>query len=104
MEVNNGWSEDYGKVRFDVTAQEVDLLRMLAERGVEDPVAVASRMTTQDVYKALDNDGMAFVHHSRGMREPEDSAARQGHMIKVREHRAERDLVLAKYAPPPAPE
>lgn len=96
MEIKRGWAADYGKVRFDVLVEEVDLLRMLAVRGVEDPVALAARMTTGDVEQIMDAEAEAFVHLSLAKQEP---AQQEQHLTKVKERRAARNLLLDKYAP-----
>ena len=94
MESTRSWAKDYGKRRYDVTVQEVDLHRMLAERGA-DP-AVADRMTTWDVQMVMDHEAMTFLHWSlsRESDEPADE-----HKAKAKSHRDARDLILDKYAP-----
>jgi hypothetical protein len=99
MEVKDGWATDFGKVRWDVLVQEIDLHRMLIARGVEDPVALAARMTTGDVEEIMANEAAAFRHVSLAKQEP---AQREAHMAKVVEYRGLRNGLLDKYAPKPA--
>lgn len=96
MEIKRGWATDFGKIRYDVLIEEVDLLRMLTARGCEDPEAVRRRMTTGDVAEIMDAEAQAFVSVSLAKQEP---AQREQHMSKVAEYRAERNRLLDKYAP-----
>jgi hypothetical protein len=100
MEIKRGWATDWGKVRFDVLVEEVDLLRMLAARGDEGPEATRLCMTTGDVMQIMDAEAQAFVHLSLAKQEP---AQREQHMTKIAEYRAERDRLLDKYAPRKSP-
>lgn len=100
MNVTRGWSTDYGKIKFSVMVEEADLLRMLAERGADDPVKLVAGMPTQHVYLIMDAEAQAFVHHSLSKQEP---AQREQHLVKLNEFRAERDRLLDKYAPKKAP-
>lgn len=34
MQVRSGWNSSYGREKFDVTFEEVDLARLLAEKGI----------------------------------------------------------------------
>jgi hypothetical protein len=106
MMVRRGWSIDYAKKKFDVELDENDLQRMLAERGVPDPAALAARMSTHHVYLALDAEAMAFVHDTlrRMALELGKNDEAQDHLRKLQAHRAERDRILGIYAPKPAPE
>jgi hypothetical protein len=95
MESTRSWAKDYGKRRYDVTVQEVDLHRLIAERDA-DPVAVAAGMTTWDVQMIMDHEAMTFLHWSLS-REPDEPA--EEHKAKASAHRAARDQVLDKYVP-----
>lgn len=99
MEVKDGWATDFGKIRFDVLIEEVDVMRMLVARGAEDPAAIMARMTTGDLFEIMSNEAAAFRHVSLAKQEP---AQRESHMTKVAEYRAERNRLLGKYAPKPA--
>lgn len=96
MEIKRGWATDFGKVRYDVLIEEVDLLRMLADRGDADPEATRLRMSTQDVMQVMDAEAQSFVHFSLSKHE---SAQAETHLGKVKEFRAERDRLLDTYAP-----
>jgi hypothetical protein len=98
MEVKDGWATDFGKVRFDVLIQEVDVARMLTARGVDDPVALMGKMSTGDVFEIMSSEAKAFVHVSLAKQEP---GQREQHLAKVREYRAARNELLDKYAPKP---
>jgi hypothetical protein len=100
MEIKLGWAVDYGKTRFDVTVTETDLLRLLAERGAEDPAAVSASMVLGHVYLAMYAEAQAFVRHSQSRQEP---GQREEHLKAYREHLAERDRVLSRYVPLPEP-
>jgi hypothetical protein len=95
MESNRGWAKDFGKRRYDATVQEIDLLRMLAERGV-DPVATSARMTTWDVQMIMDHEASAFMHWSLG-KEPDEPS--ETHRATAAAHLAARNKLLDKYAP-----
>jgi hypothetical protein len=97
MEIKRGWATDFGKVRFDVLIEEVDLLRMLAERGAADPVKTVADMPTRHVYLIMDAEAQAFVYHSLAKQEP---AQGEQHMAKAAEYRAQRDALLDKYTAP----
>jgi hypothetical protein len=99
MEIKDGWAHDFGKVRWDVLVQEVDLYRMLVARGVEDPAALALHMTTGDVEEIMSNEAAAFRHVSLAKQEP---SQKEAHLAKVAEYRALRNGLLDKYAPKPA--
>lgn len=43
MEVRAGWNTKYGEKKFDVTFQEVDLLRLLAQEGIPPDLAIQLR-------------------------------------------------------------
>jgi hypothetical protein len=96
MEIKRGWATDFGKVRYDVLVEEVDLLRMLTARGVEDPQALCMTMRTADVAGIMDAEAMTFVHGSLAKQEP---AQREKHEAKGAEYREERNRLLDKYAP-----
>lgn len=99
MESNRGWSKDFGKRRYDVTIQEVDLRRLLAEREV-DPVATAARMTAWDVQMVMDHQADAFMHWSMA-KEPDEPT--EAHQATAAAHLAACSRLLDKYAPrPPA--
>jgi hypothetical protein len=99
MRIKRGWSLDYGKYRFDVEADETDLLRTLAELGAADPAKVSAAMSPIDVYLALDHEAQAFAHHALAKAEPDKSAE---HYAAATEHLAKRDAVIRKYVPAPA--
>jgi hypothetical protein len=102
MNVTRGWaSGDYGRRKGSVMVEEVDVLRMLALRLVDDPVKVAARMATKDVYLVMDEEAQAFVAWALSRQEP---AQRDEHLANLKAHRAERDRILDIYAPRPAPE
>jgi len=74
-------------------------LRMLAARGVDDPVALAAKMTTGDVEQIMDAEAEAFVHLSLAKQEP---GQQEQHLAKAKERRAARNALLDKYVPRPA--
>jgi hypothetical protein len=96
MEVKDGWATDFGKVRFDVLIQEVDVARMLSARGAEDPAGILAQMSTGDVFEIMSAEAKAFVHVSLAKQEP---GQREQHLAKVKEYRAARNQLLDKYAP-----
>jgi hypothetical protein len=96
MRIKRGWSTDFGKNRFDAEAEETDLLRVLAEAGFDDPAKIAAEMKASDVYRVLDAEVMGYVHDT--LRKHEKPKAEE-HLAKIREYRAERDRILAKYRP-----
>lgn len=98
MEIGRGWATDYGKNRFDVRADETDLLRVLAEAGFEDPVKTAASMKSSDVMRALDAELMMYVHFTLSKHEHPKEAE---HLAKMRDYRAARDAILARYRPEP---
>ena len=98
MESTRSWAKDYGKRRYDVTVQEVDLLRMLAEMGADDLAGTAARMRTVDVQLIMDCEAQAFVHLSLSK---EDGEPRDVHRAKAKEFRDARDTLLRKYVPEP---
>jgi hypothetical protein len=97
MNVTRGWSTDYGKMKFSVMVEEADLLRMLAERGADDPVKTAADMPTRHVYLIMDAEAQVFVYHSLAKQEP---GQQEQHMAKAAEHRTQRDALLDKYTAP----
>jgi hypothetical protein len=96
MRIKRGWSTDYGKNRFDAEVEEADLLRVLAEAGFGDPAKIAAEMKASDVYRVLDAEVMSYVHDT--LRKHEKPKAAE-HSARVREYRAERDAILARYRP-----
>jgi hypothetical protein len=98
MELGRGWATDYGKNRFDVRADETDLLRILAEAGFENPGKAAAAMKSSDVMQALDAELMQYVHFTLSKHEKPKAAE---HLARMREFRAERDAILARYRPEP---
>jgi len=96
MNIIRGWSVKYGDQKFSVMVEEVDLLRMLAERGAEDPGAVAAGITTQDVYLIMDAEAQAFTFHSLAKQEP---AHAKDHYARCNEFLADRNRLLDKYVP-----
>jgi hypothetical protein len=100
MESTRSWAKDYGKRRYDVTIQEVDLLADLAQRGV-DPGKTRLMMTTWDVQMVMDHTANAFMYWSLAK---EPGEPRQEHQAAASAHLAARDKLLDKYAPRPAEE
>jgi hypothetical protein len=101
MRINRGWAVDYGKKRFDVTVEEVDLLRLLADHGAEDPAKTSAGMTVQDVYLVMDAEAMIFVCHSLARQEPAQKAE---HKQALDKYTDVRDGVLDRHVPRPAPD
>jgi hypothetical protein len=105
MNIQRGWSIEYGNLKCSIMIEEVDLLCMLAERGAEDPAKVRAGMLTRDAYLAMDAECQAFLHDTLRKKEPEDSQARRDLAAKVKEYRAERNRLLDSYVrPAPAAE
>lgn len=100
MEIKRGWATEYGKTRFDVLIEEVDLLRLLAGREVADPAAAASRMPVAHVYQVMDAEAQMFVSHSLARQEP---ARKAEHDAAYDYHRTARDRILDIYAPEKKP-
>ena len=100
MEIKRGWATDYGKNRFDVSADETDLLRILAENGFEDPVKTAAAMKSSDVMQVLDAELMIYVHFTLSKHEV---PKRDDHLADMKRFRGERDAILAKYRPSAEP-
>jgi hypothetical protein len=97
-----GWTVgDYGRRKGSVMVEECDLLRMLAARGVADPVKAAAGMLTEHVWIVLDEEAYALGSYRLSKME---SAQKDEHLANLKAHRAERDRILDIYAPRPAPE
>lgn len=65
MEVRNGWNTEFGRTKFDVTCDEGDLARILAEAGL--PPERAGELTTAEVYKLLTMETDRFAETQRAM-------------------------------------
>jgi hypothetical protein len=99
MESTRSWAKDYGKRRYDATVQEVDIHRMLAERGADPEISM--RMTTWDVQMIMDHEASAFMYWSLG-KEPDEPS--ETHRATAAAHLAARNKILDKYAPRPVAE
>jgi hypothetical protein len=97
MHSTRSWAKDYGKRRYDVTVEEVDLFRLLAERGAAPEIA--AKITTWDVQMIMDHEANCFMHWSLAREEGEPKEA---HQATAMAHIAARDKILDKYAPRPA--
>lgn len=97
MEIKRGWATDFGKIRFDVTVQEVDLLAMLAERGAKDPELVAEALRPYDRYRIMDAEAEAWVALSLSKQEAGNADARKVHLEKVKAMNAVRNKVIDSY-------
>jgi len=85
MMIRRGWSQEYGKQKFDVEVDETDLHRELAEHGAHNPLAVAAGMTVKQAYTVLDSLAMMIVHDTL-RRRGEDPEAQQAKAARYQEH------------------
>ena len=100
MRIKRGWAVDYGKTRFDVEVDEVDLLRMLTAHGCTTPGETAARMDTYVVFRIMDAEAQAYVAASLLQQEPGNAAE---HRQAAAHHRKLRDDLLTQVLHPKDP-
>lgn len=94
MEIKRGWATDFGKIRFDVTIQETDLLTMLTERGAQDPELTAKSLKPYDKFRIMDAEAEAWVALSLSKHEAGNADARKVHLEKVKAMNALRNKII----------
>jgi hypothetical protein len=79
MIVKIGWNTDFGKEKFDVGLDEIDLARILEEAGIPPD----AKLTSAEAFTILLAEGERFSQHVLATRTKDDAAAEQARQASV---------------------
>jgi hypothetical protein len=97
MKVRRGWATDFGKIRFDVEIEEVDLVALLVMHGCTDPEGVRRRMDPYDAARIMDCEAQFYVAYSLSKQEPGNAKM---HEAAAAAHKVARDKILTRILHP----